>query len=394
MEARLQTLITEVDGLIDALKAVEEKAAPHIERVADNHRHGAVNLVHYAELRQHDVRSVQGGLASIGATRLSTAEPAVLARLHAARNVLSAYNGEPLKYTGVEVRDAFATADDILEDHAQELFGYSSDETHSRIMVTLPTEAGDDLDLVRGFVEAGMELARINCAHDGPEVWKRMIDHVHTAAQEAGREIKVAMDLAGPKVRTGEIEPGPEVGRARVTRLETGKVLTPSKIWLTPDDLAEDEIPPVPADLPGRPTLPLRVDREWLEKLAEGSEISLHDNRDAKRKFVVTRLENGGVLAEGQRNAYITNSTLLETDWTRTRVSGIPPTEQRLRLSIGDTLILTDDQAPAVVDQGVTPRISCTLPEAVAASRSARRCFRRRVDRRPRRRQAGHRRRP
>ena len=73
MEARLQELITEVDGLIDCLKEVENQAASAIEKVAENHRHGAVNLVHYAELRQHDVRAVQGGLATIGATRLSTA---------------------------------------------------------------------------------------------------------------------------------------------------------------------------------------------------------------------------------------------------------------------------------------------------------------------------------
>ncbi|SMG19971.1 pyruvate kinase [Corynebacterium pollutisoli] len=367
MEARLQELITEVDGLIDAVRAEESRASEAISRVAENHRDGAVNLVHYAELRQHDIRSVQGGLASIGATRLSTAEPAVLARLQAARNVLSAYNGEPLKYTDVEVRDAFALADDILEDHATDLFGYSSDETHSRIMVTLPTEAGDDLDLVRGFVDAGMELARINCAHDGPDVWKRMIDHVHTAAREAGREIKVAMDLAGPKVRTGQIAPGPEVGRARVTRNETGLVLTPSKIWLTANDLPEGEHPPVPADLPGRPTLPLRVDRPWLEGLAEGDVIDLWDNRDSKRKFTVTRLENGGVLAEGQQNAYITNSTLLQCDYTKSRVSGVPATEQKLRLHVGDTLILTDDQTPAHPEPGRTPRISCTLPEAVRA---------------------------
>ena len=194
-----------------------------------------------------------------------------------------------------------------------------------------------------------------------------MIDHVHTAAREAGREIKVAMDLAGPKVRTGQIAPGPEVGRARVTRAETGLVLTPSKIWLTANDLPEGEHPPVPADLPGRPTLPLRVDRPWLEGLAEGDVIDLWDNRDSKRKFTVTRLENGGVLAEGQQNAYITNSTLLQCDYTKSRVSGVPATEQKLRLHVGDTLILTDDQTPAHPEPGRTPRISCTLPEAVRA---------------------------
>lgn len=367
MDDRLQELINEVDDLIKALETEEDRQAEAIAKVAENHRHGAANLVHYAELRRHDIRKVQNELASIGATRLTTTEPAVLARLQAARNVLSAYAGEELKYRGAEVRDAFALADDVLEEHATLLLGESSEETRSRIMVTLPTEAADDLDLVRGFAEAGMELARINCAHDGPETWERMIANVHAAAGEIGREIKVAMDLAGPKVRTGAIAPGPAVGRARVTRTDTGQVITPAKLWLTPDNLSPDQTPPVPADLPGRPALALRVDREWLEKLTPESEITLHDNRDAKRRFTVSRIGDGGVLAEGQRNAYISNSTLLEHDWEKTRVSGIPATEQRLRLFVGDHLILTDDQAPAEPAPGRTAKISCTLPEAVAA---------------------------
>lgn len=367
MDSRLQELINQVDHLIEALVAEEERRAAAMGRVAENHRRGAVNLVHYAELRGHDIRKMQNELSAIGATRLTTTEPAVLARLQAARNVLSAYAGEELKYRGAEVSDAFALADDILEEHATTLFGESSEETHSRIMVTLPTEAAHDLELVRGFADAGMELARINCAHDGPEAWERMIAHVHTAAREIGREIKVAMDLAGPKVRTGEIAPGPAVGRARVTRTNTGQVITPAKLWLTPDDLPVNQTPPVPADLPGRPALALRVGRDWLAKLAPGSEITLHDTRDAKRRFTVSRVGDGGVLAEGQRNAYISNSTLLEHDWEKTRVSGVPATEQRLRLFAGDRLILTDDQAPAEPAPGRTAKISCTLPEAVGA---------------------------
>src|SRR5699024_4332860 len=98
VDSRLQELIDEVDGLIGALEAAETRRARAIGRVAENHRPGAVNLVHYAELRKHDIRKLQNELASIGATRLTTTEPAVLARLQAARNVLSAYAGEELKY--------------------------------------------------------------------------------------------------------------------------------------------------------------------------------------------------------------------------------------------------------------------------------------------------------
>ncbi|RNE50013.1 pyruvate kinase [Corynebacterium alimapuense] len=371
MDARLQTLINDVDALIRTLLDEERRQAPAISKVAPSHRDGAVNLIHYAELRQHDIRALQAELSALGATRLTTTEPAVLTRLKAARNVLSAFAGEELVYSSSEVSDGFAVSDDILEEHATALFGDSPEETHSRIMVTLPGEAGHDLDLVRGFAQAGMELARINCAHDGPEVWERMIEHVHTAAAEVGREIKIGMDLAGPKVRTGAIAPGAAVGRARVTRTETGQVLTPAKLWLTPVGYPALAAP----DLPGRPCLAVQVDGDWLSRLAPGSEISLLDNRDSRRHFNVTQIEPGqpestvpaAVLAEGQRNAYIANSTLLEHDWEKTRVSGIEPTERKLRLAPGDHLILCDEQVSADPTPGTTPRISCTLPEAVAA---------------------------
>ncbi|AGF73647.1 pyruvate kinase [Corynebacterium halotolerans] len=367
MDTRLQELITEVDDTIEALEQEADSQREAIDRVAGTHRHGARNLLHYAALRQRDMRPLQAGLASLGATRLTTTEPSVLARLQAARNVLSAYAGEDLKYEAVELNDAFARADDVLEDHATTLFGESSDETHSRIMVTLPTGAADDPDLVRDFVDAGMELARINCAHDDEDTWARMIANVRAAAEEQGRDVRVSMDLAGPKLRTGAIVPGPAVGRARVTRTKAGQVLTPSKLWLTPTG---EEPSPVPENLPGRPALPLQVDAEWLADLAVDSVISLIDNRDSKRVFTVSRVDTGdqlAVLAEGRRNAYISNSTLLEHDWRRTRVSGVPPTEQKLLLHTGDRLILTDEQVPAELHPDTTPRISCTLPEAVAA---------------------------
>nr|WP_084828018.1 pyruvate kinase [Corynebacterium xerosis] len=63
-----------------------------------------------------------------------------------------------------------------------------------------------------------MDVARINCAHDGAESWRKMIANVDAAAEKVGRDIEVSLDLAGPKIRTGAVADGPKVGRARVTR--------------------------------------------------------------------------------------------------------------------------------------------------------------------------------
>lgn len=370
MQERLHSLIEYVDGLLTGLQEEQRAHAEAIAQVAPEHHQGAENLVHYAYLRSHDQRRLQSGLESLGVTRLSTAEPSVKARLEAARNVLGALRGEGIIYTADSISNAFADADEMLEANASRLLGEADPDVHSRIMVTLPTEAAEDPDLVRSYVDAGMDLARINCAHDGPAAWEKMISNVRAAAAEAGKKVRVSMDLAGPKIRTGAIASGPAVGRARVTRDEAGQVLTPSKLWITRRAVGlggEQPAPLPPSDLPGRPPLPVQVDGTWFELLQVGSEIKVNDNRGSKRNFTVTRVGPDAILAEGSRNAYIAEGTLLETDYQRCRATGIAAVVQRMRLSEGDTVILTTDQSETILEPGVTPRVGCTLPLAVQA---------------------------
>ncbi|MDO5374039.1 MAG: pyruvate kinase [Corynebacterium glutamicum] len=362
----LQEIKTELDELILELDEVTQTHSEAIGQVSPTHYVGARNLMHYAHLRTKDLRGLQQRLSSVGATRLTTTEPAVQARLKAARNVIGAFAGEGPLYPPSDVVDAFEDADEILDEHAEILLGEPLPDTPSCIMVTLPTEAATDIELVRGFAKSGMDLARINCAHDDETVWKQMIDNVRTVAAEIGREIRVSMDLAGPKVRTGEIAPGAEVGRARVTRDETGKVLTPAKLWITAHG---SEPVPAPESLPGRPALPIEVTPEWFDKLEIGSVINVPDTRGSRRAFTVTRVFDGAVLAEGPQKAYISNGTLLEHDYDRSRVYGIPAVVQRINLKVGDRLILTDEELTydPSLGSGRIPRISCTLPQAVDA---------------------------
>lgn len=349
-----------IDALIDDLRASADVHRALIDAVHPTHRAGAENLVHYQTLREHDLRLLQAALTAIGATRLTSTEPSVLPKLQAAHNIIKALTGAPAQFPIEQVGAALAAADDQLEDNATALLGDADEQSHSRIMVTLPAAAAEDLDLVRGFVDAGMDLARINCAHDDAETWKKMIDNVRTAADEAGVDIKVSMDLAGPKLRTGAIAPGPEISRARVTRTNYGKVLTPSKLWITPEGA---EVPEMP-ELPGRPALNVQVDEQWYADLEVDSRITLTDTRGSRREFFVVEEFEGAKLAHGQQNAYISNTTLLNSNWVKARVSGIPASEQRLRLHTGDQLVLTTDPAPRQPEEGI---IGCTLPEAVEA---------------------------
>jgi pyruvate kinase len=72
-------------------------------------------------------------------------------------------------------------------------------------MVTLPGEAQDDYKLVHELIMAGMNCARINCAHDDEPTWTKMVANIRRAATETGHSCRILMDLGGPKPRIGAI---------------------------------------------------------------------------------------------------------------------------------------------------------------------------------------------
>jgi len=124
---------------------------------------------------------------------------------------------------------------------------------------------------------------------------------VRAAAERAVRQVLVSMDLPGPKLRTGPIVDGPMVGRARVTRNESGQVLAPARIWLTqPDAPTQPPRQPTPA---ARPTLAVQVDRDWLTVRNLGDVVTLRDARGRKRTFTVTEVGHDGV-PPGQRDPH------------------------------------------------------------------------------------------
>ncbi len=368
MPESLDVLITRLDALVAELARAETAHADVIAAVCAQHRRGAVNLVHYATLRHQDLRALQNDLMDIGATSLATTEADVRAKVQAARNVLAALRGDHGPWHLAATNQALDGGDDVLDANSREVFGVMRPGRPTRIMVTLPGEAATDPELVAAMVEAGMDVARINCAHDDRAAWTRMAAHVRAAAATAGRQVLVSMDLPGPKLRTGPIADGPAVGRARVTRDETGQVVAPARIWLTP----ADAVKPSPAPIaPGaRPALAVGVDQAWLARRRVGEEITMTDARDRRRTFTVTQVGPGVALAEGRRNAYLADGTRLSCHGAVTSAAGIPPLRRRFSLTSGDHLVLTSDLTPVdPPSPGRDARIGCTLPQAITAIR-------------------------
>lgn len=75
----------------------------------------------------------------------------------------------------------FDTGDAVLAEDATALFGPAAAARITRIMVTMPSEAGDQPALIRELLAGGMDIMRINRAHDGAAVWGAMVQNLRRA---------------------------------------------------------------------------------------------------------------------------------------------------------------------------------------------------------------------
>ncbi|KAB2954010.1 MAG: pyruvate kinase [Rhizobiaceae bacterium] len=194
----------------EALELREAVAAGSAEKIARFRAFGAgddpslVNLAHYLSLRHHDIRMLQRQLMWRGLSSLGRLESRVLPTLDAALAALAALEGRPAPFAAPTEDDFFA-GEARLAAASDRLFGAAPRNRRSRIMVTLPSEAAVDRDWVVSLARSGMDVARINCAHDGVEAWRAMARNVEAAAAAVGRRLKILMDIAGPKIRTGAV---------------------------------------------------------------------------------------------------------------------------------------------------------------------------------------------
>ncbi|MDZ7595458.1 MAG: pyruvate kinase [Thiobacillus sp.] len=366
-----------VEGVLSELMAIRTDmvagpamSQPHLARVHANYRDSARNLLHYLALRRRDLRPLQMHLAALGLSSLGRAESHVLSTVDAVLGVLHRLTQRAWQPASGETAVInFAHGERLLAEHTDALLGPATPGRKVRIMVTMPSEAADNYLLVHNLLQQGMDCMRINCAHDDAAAWARMIAHLRQAEQSLGRSCRVVMDLAGPKLRTGPLEPGPAVVRIRPSRDGYGRVTAPARVWLTAEESPQ---PP-----PSAASACLPVPSAWLAQLRIGEQVEFTDARDAQRAFRIVDVTEHGCWAEATQTAYLVPGTRLrhphgegKPDETEGRIGALPPGENSLSLLKGDLLILTRDLTPgrpASYDSAgkiLTPAvIGCTLPE-------------------------------
>ncbi|MCL4247177.1 MAG: hypothetical protein KJ065_03380 [Anaerolineae bacterium] len=206
--AQAEALLSELEGLRQDVES-EGRATFNGWLPAIKRREfcpSALNLAHYLALRRRDLRPLQRALIPWGLSSLGRSEAHVIASLDAviATLTLIARPSDAPSRPHPPIH-RFFRGERALRRNVDAIFGAQTRERRVRIMVTLPLSAAEDYPFVRDLIARGMDCARINCAHDGPDAWYAMIANVRQAEQEVGCRCRVLMDLGGPKARTGKV---------------------------------------------------------------------------------------------------------------------------------------------------------------------------------------------
>jgi pyruvate kinase len=359
-------LLGELDALARDMNQAETQNRSLLEGIKPQSRASACNLLHYLALRRHDLRKLQPRLTALGLSSLGRSEARILESVDSVRAALSALARDEAVRTIVDTDGV--EAQELLADRTRALLGPAPANRDVRIMVTMPTEAADDYTLVYSLVRAGMDCMRINCAHDNRATWGRMIEHLRKASEALNRPCRVAMDIAGPKLRTGPLQPGPAVIKISPDRDPFGHILAPARIWLT--DNRRRRAPPAAA----RASLP--VSSQDLRRVNVNDDLDFTDARGSARSLHVLDVTPDGVWAELCKTAYLVPGTKLFRRGAKRKVAlctiGKLTTPARaVIVRPGDSLLVTRNLKtgqPARRDargQLLTPaRIGCTLPEA------------------------------
>ncbi len=366
--ANLHELIRELSELRANMLELEASVLERTPKIHELYLASARNLLHYAALRRHDARELQTQLTALGLSSLGRCEAHVLATIEAVLFALHRMAGraddprsQPARHPSFEQGPA------LLARHTDDLLGPEREDRRARIMVTLPSDAADDFKLVMRLLERGVECVRINCAHDDQAAWGRMLANLRRAEELTGKKARVLMDLAGPKLRTGPIEPGPRVLKIKPRRDAFGKVVQPARVWMS-----ACEIPVAPTTAADAT---LTVPAAWLARLTVDDKLKFIDARGAARCWSVVAMGSGGAWLEADATSYcVTGSSLrLIRDGRHVDdacVGEIEALPGVLLLRRGESLLLTRELTPGRPAQRDTngnvrepARIGCTLPE-------------------------------
>ncbi|KAK8583463.1 hypothetical protein V6N12_067737 [Hibiscus sabdariffa] len=358
-------------SLLDKLKAVhlhvlasEQWNASRLELCHKNYMDSATNLIHYLALKCLDIEPLKEDLALLSLLNWEMVNSSVLASLTTSIELLENLQLKSVK-TNEKASVGICTQEKLYQQkkghftidtlrmkayaNQELLLGPLQGSKLKHIMTTVGEEAIESETLIADLIKAGTSIIRINCAHGSPESWSEIIRRVKRSSQMLEASCKILMDLAGPKLRTDDLKPGPCVVKVSPKKNATGNVIFPAQVWLSHKDAGA---PPPHLS----PDAVLFIDdQKFFSEIKVGETLRFFDARGKKRMLKISKVfhvfSGTGFMAECTRTAYVSSGTELYIKRKKDRfpvgkVVDVPARESFIRLRVGDLLIITRDVKP------------------------------------------------
>ena len=244
MSDTLIPLRDSIERIYRNLHATGQRAEKSTGHVHPEQRQSVLNLMHYLALRCEDLRAVQDDLHKAGLSSLASSESHVLRQVQAVLERLG------VRFAKKELSSVtYDLAAQILKQRTLALFGKKPNPAIPHLMVTFDTHLAHDYSAVKALLRAGMNVARINCAHDSPADWKKMAANVRKAARTSGQPCRIYLDLAGPKIRTVLLGKGAKKGRMKIRPQERFLLAETDALFNKTDKVIGCTLPGVVKDL-------------------------------------------------------------------------------------------------------------------------------------------------
>jgi len=99
---------------------------------------------------------------------------------------------------------------------------------NSQIIVTVGPKS-EDYDTLKAMAESGMNIARLNFSHATYKQWEKVKKSLAQIKKELGIDVKMMMDLQGPRIRVGKFTKKINVCKGEIYTLFYGKANTNKK---------------------------------------------------------------------------------------------------------------------------------------------------------------------
>lgn len=205
MVMNLEKLEKGLEKIYQSLLSHDPINNPQFSSIDKRYRESAINLYRYIILRSMDIRKIQWRLSELGISSLGSGAGYVLSNVSNALMLVKLLHGKSWEKDQNPVTIGYMGSQRLLLKHVNALFKSNKKVHYTKIMVTMPDEAAENLELLKELMVSGMQIARINLSHGDITLWKKMISNINTASKTLAYPIKIYMDLPGPKIRIADI---------------------------------------------------------------------------------------------------------------------------------------------------------------------------------------------